>query len=153
MIVKGSVPVTISNLQNGIIKDVCTSFQRSCLYNVGNEDAFPPQVFTFGFCAYSRKSIQGYNRLFQALTILIMCACMCAKSPQSFPTLIPWTIAHQAPLSIVFFRQESWSGLPYPFPGDPFDLGVDPVSLMSPALAGGFFTTRASGEAPYLKYG
>ena len=67
------------------------------MYNVGNEDAFPPQVFTFGFCAYLRKSIQGYNRLFQALTILIMYSCVCAKPPQSCPTLIPWTIAQQAP--------------------------------------------------------
>lgn len=48
MIVKGSGSVIIS-IQNGIIKDIYASFQRSCLYNVGNEDAFPPQVFTFGF--------------------------------------------------------------------------------------------------------
>ena len=120
MIVTSSVPVKINNLQNGIIKDVCTSFQRSRLYKVGSEDAFLPQVFTFGFCAYLRKSIQGYNRLFQARTILLMCACVCAKSPQSCPTLILWTVAHQAPLSIAFSRQESWSGLPCPSPGGSF---------------------------------
>lgn len=56
MIVKGSGSVIIS-IQNGIIKDIYASFQRSCLYNVGNEDAFPPQVFTFGFCAYSRNRL------------------------------------------------------------------------------------------------
>ena len=54
---------------------------------------------------------------------------------------IPWTVAHQAPLSIGFFRQEYWSGLPFPSPGDLPDPGIKPVSLMSPALAGGFFTT------------
>ena len=41
-------------------------------------------------------------------------------------------------------RQEYWSGLPCPPPGDLSDTGVEPVSLMSPALAGGFFTTRAT---------
>ena len=43
----------------------------------------------------------------------------------------PWTVAHQAPLSMEFSRQEYWSGLPFPFPGDlPFP-GVEP---RSPAL-------------------
>ena len=53
----------------------------------------------------------------------------------------PWTVAHQAPLSMVFPRQEYWSGLPFSPPGDLPDPGIEPVSLMSPALAGGFFTT------------
>jgi len=46
-----------------------------------------------------------------------------------------------------FSRQEYWSGLPYPPPGDLPDPEIKPVSLMSPALAGGFFTTRATWEA------
>ena len=62
-----------------------------------------------------------------------------------FATL--WIIARQAPLSIRFFRQEYWSGLPCPPPRDPPDLGIDPSSLMSPAWAGGFFTTSATWEA------
>ena len=52
--------------------------------------------------------------------------------------VIPWTVAHQAPLSTGFFRQEYWSGLPLPFTPDP---GTEPGSLVSPALAGGLFTT------------
>ena len=56
--------------------------------------------------------------------------------------MTPWTGAHQAPLSIGFSRQEYWSGLPFPSPGDL------PEALTSPALAGGFFTTRATWEAP-----
>ena len=40
----------------------------------------------------------------------------------------PWTVALQAPLSTVFSRQEYWSGLPYPPPGDLTDLGIEPVS-------------------------
>ena len=47
---------------------------------------------------------------------------------------IPWTVAHQAPLSMEFSRQEDWSGLPFPSPGDLPDSGIKPVSLMSPAL-------------------
>ena len=57
---------------------------------------------------------------------------------QLFATL--WTIAHQAPLSMGFFRQESWSGLPFLSPGDLPDLGMEVMSLMSPTLAGKFFT-------------
>ena len=40
----------------------------------------------------------------------------------------PWTIAWQAPLSMGFFRQEYWSGLAYPPPGDLFEPGIEPVS-------------------------
>ena len=61
---------------------------------------------------------------------------------QFFMTL--WTIAHQAPLSMGFSRREQWSGLPFPTPGDLPDPGIEPVSLMSPALAGGLFTTSAT---------
>ena len=60
-----------------------------------------------------------------------------------------WTIAHQAPLSMGSSRQECWSGLPFPSPGDHPDPEMEPVSLMSPALAGRFFTTRATWEALY----
>ena len=61
----------------------------------------------------------------------------------------PWTVAHQAPLSMGFLRQEYWSGWKFPPPGDLPDPGIEPLSLMSPALAGGFFTTSASWEAPF----
>ena len=64
---------------------------------------------------------------------------MCAKLLQSCPT-----IAHEAPVSMGFSRQEYWSGLPYPPPGDLPNPGIEPASLMSPALAGGFFTTSAT---------
>ena len=58
-----------------------------------------------------------------------------------------WTIACQAPLSIRFSRQEYWSGLPCPPPGDLPDQGMEPRSLMFPALAGRFFTTCPTWEA------
>ena len=55
-----------------------------------------------------------------------------------------WTIACQAPLSVGFFRQEYWNGLACPSPGGLPDPGIEPKSLMSPAVAGSFFTTRAT---------
>ena len=58
-----------------------------------------------------------------------------------------WTVAHQTPLSMGFSRQEHWSGLPFPSSGDLPDPGIEPTSLMSPALAGRFFTTSATWEA------
>ena len=64
----------------------------------------------------------------------------------SFATL--WTVARQAPLSMGFPRQDYWSGLPFPSPGDLPDPGV---KLMSPALAGGFFTTEPPGK-PLSKF-
>ena len=54
----------------------------------------------------------------------------------------PWTIAHQARLSMGFPRQEYWSGLPFPPPGD---LPDPEMKLVSPALAGRFFTTESWG--------
>ena len=59
-------------------------------------------------------------------------------------SLTPWTVAHQAPLSMEFSRQEYWSGLTCPPPGDLPDPGIEPTSLMSPALVGGFLTNSAN---------
>ena len=64
---------------------------------------------------------------------------------QLFATL--WIVACQTPLSMGFSRQEYWSGLACPFPGNLPDPGIEPVSLMSPALAGVFFTTATTSEA------
>ena len=63
---------------------------------------------------------------------------------QLFATL--WTVAYQASQSIGFSKQECWSGLPFPSPGDLPDPGIKPVSvvpLVSPAFASGFFSTSA----------
>ena len=57
---------------------------------------------------------------------------------------VPWTVALQAPLSMGFPRQEYRSDLPCPPPENLPDPGIEPASLMSPALAGGFFTTSAT---------
>ena len=62
-------------------------------------------------------------------------------------SVTPQTVACQAPLSMGFFRQEYWSGLPFPSPGNLPDQGIKPVS---PALAGGFFTTEPPGKPMFL---
>ena len=59
----------------------------------------------------------------------------------------PWTVTHQAPLSMGLSRQEYWNGLPCPPPVDLPNPGIEPESLLSPALADGFFTTSATWEA------
>ena len=61
-----------------------------------------------------------------------------------FETL--WTVVRQAPLSMGFPRQEFWSVLPFPSPGDLPNPGNKPASLVSPALAGRFYTTGPSTE-------
>ena len=58
----------------------------------------------------------------------------------------PRTVAHQAPLSMGFFRQEHWNGLPFPPPGDLPHPGIEPVPSVFPALAGGFFTPEPPGK-------
>ena len=62
-----------------------------------------------------------------------LCGCMlsCFGGVQLFET--PWTVGLQAPLSMEFSRQEYWSRVPYPFPGDLPDPGIEPMSLTSPA--------------------
>ena len=52
--------------------------------------------------------------------------------------MTPGTVDHQTPLSMGFFRQEYWSGLPCPPPGDLPNPGIEPISLMPPALSGRF---------------
>ena len=79
--------------------------------------------------------------------VIHMCACMlsCFSHVRLWATL--WTITHQGPPSIGFSRQEYWSVLPYPPPGDLPDLGIELTSLQSHAVAGRFFTTSATWEA------
>ena len=86
------------------------------------------------------------------ITILTLSACILNhfSCVQPFATL--WTAARQAPLSMQFSRQECWSGSPCPPPGNLHDPGTEPVSLTSPALAGGFFTTTTTWEALFPLY-
>ena len=70
---------------------------------------------------------------------------ICLSYVQLFATI--WTVACQALLSMAFYRQEYWIGLPCPLLGDLPNPGIKTSSLMSPPLAGGFFTTSATWKA------
>ena len=61
--------------------------------------------------------------------------------------MAPWTVAHQSPLSMGFPKQEYWSGLSFPSPGDLPNPGTEPVS---PALVGRLFTTEPPGKPLYM---
>ena len=73
-----------------------------------------------------------------------VCACVLSHFGQLFEIL--WTVAQQAPLSMGFSRQEHWSRLSFPPPGDLPNPGIEPSCLMSPALAGEFFIASATWE-------
>ena len=75
-----------------------------------------------------------------------VCVLSCFSCVGLFATL--WAAARQAPLSMGFSRQEYWCGLPFPSPGYLPNPGVEPVSLTSPALSTGFFTTSSTWESP-----
>ena len=68
---------------------------------------------------------------------MLSCVQLCAT---------PWTVARQAPLSMGFTKQEYWSWLPCPPPGDLPNPAIKPVFVASPALAGRFFTTSGTWE-------
>ena len=79
-----------------------------------------------------------------------MCACLLTYNY----LVTPWTATHQAPLSMDFPRQEYWSGLPFPPPGDLPDRGIElaSLSLASLVLAGRFFTTVPLKKPPDSSY-
>ena len=65
---------------------------------------------------------------------------VCAQSLSHVQLFVtPWTVAHQAPLSMEFSRQEYWSRLPFPTSGELPNPGFKIISLASPALPSGFF--------------
>ena len=73
---------------------------------------------------------------------------VCSVVSNSFAT--PWTVSHQVPLPMEFSRQEYWSELPLPTPGDLPDPEIKPMSFVSSALAGRFFTTSSTWEDPQI---
>ena len=100
-----------------------------------------------------RNNLVSYNYegvFCEPLSTFLLCIRACSVTSKLSVT--PCIVACQAPLSMVFSRQEYWSGLPYPPPGDLPNLGIKPASLMSPALTGGFFTTSATWVLANIMY-
>ena len=133
-------------------------FTQSCLFN---ETSIKPQRYRFQRvsrlvntwrCGESSSAQSGNgncavaphcaSRLSPPSTCSWLMMFSCFSCVQLFETL--WTVAHQALLSTGFPRQEHWSGLPFTSPGDLPNPGIEPASLVSPALAGGFFTSWAA---------
>ena len=97
------------------------TFQISCW---GLLHLYSEKVLIYNF--YLLNSLSGFG----IRVIVTLCACVHAKSLQSCPTLCnPWTVAHQATLSMGFSRQEYWSGLACPPPGDLPDPGINQCLL------------------------
>ena len=93
-------------------------------------------------------SPQQFLKGSQSQSLLPSCACVLSRfSPVQL--CAHWTVAHQAPVSMGLSRQEYWSGLLCPPPGDLPNSGIEPVSLTSPALAGGFFPTSHHLGSPF----
>ena len=90
------------------------------------------------------------NTMCNVVPYFVLYACMlsCFSCVRLFVT--PWIVTHQAALSMGFSKQEYWSRLPCPPPGDLPNPGIESMSLMSPALAGGFFTTNTMWEAHFM---
>ena len=140
---KGSI---IQNVNNNYI---CKHFEQDC-----SEICFSgePSVLLAGKqhgmiiapngpLVFSRGKKMG-NLMALELILKSMWVRGCKVISVESDSMTPWTIACQAPLSIGFSRQEYWSGLPCPPPGDLPKAGTEPVSLN--CLPGGFFTTSAT---------
>ena len=78
-----------------------------------------------------------------------VCLCMLSRFSCVWLFATPWTVAQQAPLSMGFPRQEYWRGLPFPPPGNLPNPGIEPVSPVALALAGRFFISWTTLEAPF----
>ena len=79
------------------------------------------------------------------------CTCACMLSLFSHVQLFatPWTVAHQAPVSMGFSRQKYWSGLPFPPPEDLPDPGIKPMSPVFPALQADSLPPEPPGKPSY----
>ena len=100
------------------------------------EDIYPPHLVAQGFPVVLFKSIQAKIPRSGCLLLVFVHACSVVSVMSDSET--PWTGAHQAPLSVGFSRQEHWSGLPCPPPGNLPNPGIKPT--------GGFFTTEQPGK-------
>ena len=87
--------------------------------------------------------IYSQERMKESEHLCISWGMLCAHSVVFDSLATPWIVPHQAPLFMAFSRQEYWSGLPFPSPGDLPDPRIEP---MSPALAGRIFTTEPPGK-------
>ena len=115
------------------------------MFNVDNQQ--DPSVYHGELCSMLYRSLDGRGVWGRMCVCICVCVCVWDTFSRVWLFMSPLTVAHQAPLSMEFSRQEYWSGLPFPTPGDLPDPETEPTSLMSPPLAGRFFTTSTTWEA------
>ena len=121
-------------------------FQRLLIYSLWELDT----IWILLLCEnwINLNYVNRFIMLFRPIIFFHFSMQCSAHSLQSCLNLChPQTAAHQAPLSMGFSGQDYWSGLPCPPPRDLPDPGIEPKSLTSPPLAGGFFTTSTIWEA------
>ena len=92
-----------------------------------------------------RATVHGVAKRWTQLSALCL-QCMLSHFSHVWLCVTLWTVARQASLSMGFSRQQYWSRLPFPSPRNLPDSGIEPTSLMSPELAGKFFTTEPPGK-------
>ena len=96
-----------------------------------------------------RENLYTVLHVEKGAAVIWVHACSGALAMSTFSWL--WPVAHQAPLSMGYSRQEHWSALPCPPPGNLPNPGIEPRSFTSPALVGRFFTTGDSWKTPALR--
>ena len=108
---------------------------------VNNQRTTPARELRFQSWEAFWSSLVGLNspNILHPIPLPSVCVLSCFSRVRLFVTL--WTVARQAALSTGYSRQEYWSGLPCPPPGDLPSPGIEPASLTSPALADRRFTT------------
>ena len=134
------IPVT-GNVKKILIRSECRSYQVEVTQEVKHG-------------ASSFQIVQFFPWTWFAVDITVAMLCLCSGA-QLFSCVrlchpVDW--AHPAPLCVGFPRQEYWSGLPFRSPGALPDPGIEPTSLVSPALAGRLFTTVPNIYSPFLHY-
>ena len=96
---------------------------------------------------YKKKNHFPYSRSCTSINVSLYVWSVLSHFSRVWLFATPWTVACQASLSMGFSRQEYWSGLLCPSPGDLPDPGIELTSLTSPASVGGFFTISTTWEA------
>ena len=115
------------------------------LMSSGIHEHKPPWPQEQGDIEVSLVAVTKFRIVYRGVSFF--CAFVHAQSLSRVQLLATlWTVAHQASLSMEFSRQEYWSWLPFHTPGDLPKSGIEPTSLVSPALTGRSFTTALPGK-------
>ena len=127
---------------------IFTQIRKTTLYKSTHKDKWISKYVWHLFERDKREEISLYIHP-SSLHYEHVCMLRCFSCVWLFSTL--WTVAHQVPLSLGFSRQECWSRLPCPPPGDFPNPGSEQVSLNFSCIAGRFFTTSTTWKASYSR--